>query len=82
MCCLGLRARMHGLTVAKDDALKKGDQALTQKIGEVVLNNDLVRAMVRPSPLARGTSDERGRRDRLLLPMSAVLSASKLRTLG
>ena len=44
----------------KDEAALKEEQIqkLTQKMGELVLDNDILREALRPYPLARGTSDE------------------------
>ena len=48
-----LRARPKGAEAFTDEKIK----TLTQKIGELVLDNDLVRGALTPYPLARKTSD-------------------------
>jgi len=50
----GLRARPKDEEALKDEQIKK----LKQKIGELVLDNDLLKEALKPYPLARGTSDE------------------------
>ena len=49
-----LRARPKDEEALKEEHIKK----LKQKIGELVLDNDILREALRPYPLARGTSDE------------------------
>jgi len=50
----GLRARPKDEEALKEEQIKK----LKQKIGELVLDNDLLKEALKPYPLARGTSDE------------------------
>jgi transposase-like protein len=49
-----LRSRPKDEEALKEEQVKK----LKQKIGELVLDNDILREALRPYPLARGTSDE------------------------
>ena len=49
-----LRSRPKDEEALKDEQIKK----LKQKIGDLVLDNDLLREALKPYPLARGTSDE------------------------
>lgn len=49
-----LRSRPKDEEALKEEQIKK----LKQKIGELVLDNDILREALRPYPLARGTSDE------------------------
>jgi transposase-like protein len=49
-----LRSRPKDEEALKDEQIKK----LKQKVGELVLDNDILREALKPSPLARGTSDE------------------------
>lgn len=49
-----LRARPKDDEALKDEQIKK----LKQKIGDLVLDNDILREALKPYPLARGTSDE------------------------
>jgi len=49
-----LRSRPKDEEALKEEQIKK----LKQKIGELVLDNDILREAVKPYPLARGTSDE------------------------
>jgi transposase-like protein len=49
-----LRSRPKDEEALKDEQIKK----LKQKIGDLVLDNDILREAVKPYPLARGTSDE------------------------
>jgi transposase-like protein len=49
-----LRSRPKDEEALKEEQIKK----LKQKVGELVLDNDLLREALKPSPLARGTSDE------------------------
>jgi transposase-like protein len=49
-----LRSRPKDDEALKDEQMKK----LKQKIGELVLDNDILREALKPYPLARGTSDE------------------------
>lgn len=49
-----VRSRPKDEEALKDEQIKK----LKQKIGELVLDNDILREALRPYPLARGTSDE------------------------
>jgi transposase-like protein len=49
-----LRSRPKDEEALKDEQMKK----LKQKIGELVLDNDILREALKPYPLARGTSDE------------------------
>ena len=57
-CLLGaenaLRTRPKDDEALKDERIKK----LTQKIGELVLESDVLKEALKPFPLARGTSDE------------------------
>jgi transposase-like protein len=55
-----LRSRPKDDEALRDEQLKK----LKQKIGELVLDNDILREALKPYPLARGTSDESGRAGR------------------
>ncbi len=48
-----LRARPKDEDALKDEQIKK----LKQKIGDLVVDNDLLREALKPYPLARGTSD-------------------------
>jgi transposase-like protein len=48
-----LRARPKDEEAVKDEQIKK----LKQKIGELVLDNDILREALKPYPLARRTSD-------------------------
>lgn len=48
-----LRARPKDEDAIKEDQIKK----LKQKIGDLVVDNDLLREALKPYPLARGTSD-------------------------
>lgn len=48
-----LRSRPRDEEALKDEQLKK----LTQKIGELVLDNDILREALKPYPLDRKTSD-------------------------
>lgn len=50
----GLRTRPKDDEALKDERIKK----LTQKIGELVLETDVLKEALKPYPLARGTSDE------------------------
>jgi transposase-like protein len=46
-------------TRPKEEALKEEQiKKLKQKIGELVLDNDILREALKPYPLAHGTSDE------------------------
>ncbi len=49
-----LRTRPQDEEALKDEQIKK----LKQKIGGLVLDNDILREALKPYPLARGTSDE------------------------
>ena len=49
-----LRSRPKDDEALKDEQMKK----LKQKIGELVLDNDILQEALKPYPLARGTSDE------------------------
>jgi transposase-like protein len=49
-----LRSRPKDEEALKEEHIKK----LKQKIGELVLDNDILREALKPYPLARGTSDE------------------------
>jgi transposase-like protein len=49
-----LRSRPKDDEALKEEQIKK----LKQKIGELVLDNDILREALKPYPLARGTSDE------------------------
>lgn len=49
-----LRTRPKDDEAVKDEQIKK----LKQKIGDLVLDNDILREALKPYPLARGTSDE------------------------
>jgi hypothetical protein len=49
-----LRSRLKDEEALKDEQMKK----LKQKIGKLVLDNDILREALKPYPLARGTSDE------------------------
>ncbi len=49
-----LRARPKDEEALKEEQIKK----LKQKIGDLVLDNDILREALKPYPLARGTSDE------------------------
>jgi len=49
-----LRARPKEEEALKEERIKK----LKQKIGDLVLDNDILREALKPYPLARGTSDE------------------------
>ena len=49
----GLRARPKDEEALKDEQIKK----LKQKIGELVLDNDILREALKPYPLDRKTSD-------------------------
>jgi transposase-like protein len=49
-----LRSRPKDDEALKDEQIKK----LKQKIGDLVLDNDILREALKPYPLARGTSDE------------------------
>jgi transposase-like protein len=49
-----LRTRPKDEEALKEEQIKK----LKQKIGELVVDNDLLREALKPYPLARGTSDE------------------------
>jgi len=49
-----LRNRPKDEEALKEEQIKK----LKQKIGELVLDNDILWEAVKPYPLARGTSDE------------------------
>lgn len=49
-----LRSRPKDDEALREEHIKK----LKQKIGELVLDNDILREALRPYPLARGTSDE------------------------
>jgi transposase-like protein len=49
-----LRSRPKDEETLKEEQIKK----LKQKIGELVLGNDILREALKPYPLARGTSDE------------------------
>ena len=49
-----LRTRPKDDAALKDERIKK----LTQKIGELVLETDVLKEALKPYPLARGTSDE------------------------
>lgn len=49
-----LRSRPRDEEALKEEQIKK----LKQKIGELVLDNDILREALKPYPLARGTSDE------------------------
>lgn len=49
----GLRARPKDEEAFKDEQIKK----LKQKIGELVLDNDILREALKPYPLDRKTSD-------------------------
>ena len=49
-----LRARPKDDDALKEEHIKK----LKQKIGDLVLDNDILREALKPYPLARGTSDE------------------------
>ena len=49
-----LRSRPKDDEALKDEQIKR----LKQKIGELVLGNDILREALKPYPLARGTSDE------------------------
>ncbi len=49
-----LRARPKDDEALKHEQIKK----LKQKIGDLVLDNDILREALKPYPLARGTSDE------------------------
>ncbi len=55
-----LRARPKDEDALKDEQIKK----LKQKIGDLVLDTDILREALKPYPLARGTSDEWGRSGR------------------
>ena len=48
-----LRSRPREEDALKDEQMKK----LKQKIGELVLDNDILREALKPYPLARKTSD-------------------------
>ena len=48
-----LRARPKDEEALKDEQIKK----LKQKIGDLVVDNDVLREALKPYPLARGTSD-------------------------
>ncbi len=48
-----LRSRPKDEEAVKDEQLKK----LKQKIGDLVVDNDLLREALKPYPLARGISD-------------------------
>jgi transposase-like protein len=50
----GLRTRPKDEEALKDEHIKK----LTRKIGELVLETDVLKEALKPYPLARGTSDE------------------------
>jgi transposase-like protein len=56
-----LRTRPKGDEALKDEQVKK----LKQKIGELVLDNDILREALKPYPLDRKTSDARKRRCRV-----------------
>lgn len=49
-----LRSRPKDEDALKEEQIKK----LKQKVGELVLDNDILREALKPYPLARGTSDE------------------------
>lgn len=49
-----LRSRPKDEEALKDEQIKK----LKRKIGDLVLDNDILREALKPYPLARGTSDE------------------------
>ncbi len=49
-----LRSRPKDEEALKDEQIKK----LKQKIGDLVLDKDILREALKPYPLARGTSDE------------------------
>ncbi len=49
-----LRSRPKDEEALKDEQIKK----LKQKIGDLVLDTDILREALKPYPLARGTSDE------------------------
>lgn len=49
-----LRSRPKDEEALKEEQIKK----LKQKIGDLVLDNDILREALKPYPLARGTSDE------------------------
>ena len=49
-----LRTRPKDEEALKEEQIKK----LKQKIGDLVLDNDILREALKPYPLARGTSDE------------------------
>ena len=49
----GLRRRPKDEEALKDEQIKK----LKQKIGDLVVENDVLREALKPYPLARGTSD-------------------------
>lgn len=49
-----LRSRPKEEEALKEERIKK----LTQKIGELVLETDVLKEALKPYPLARGTSDE------------------------
>lgn len=49
----GLRARPKEEEALKDEQIKK----LKQKIGDLVLDNDILRAALKPYPVDRKTSD-------------------------
>lgn len=49
-----LRARPKDDEALKEEQIKK----LKQKIGELVVDADILREALKPYPLARGTSDE------------------------
>ena len=49
-----LRTRPKEDEALKEEQIKK----LKQKIGELVVDNDILREALKPYPLARGTSDE------------------------
>jgi transposase-like protein len=49
-----LRSRPKDEEALKEERIKK----LTQKIGELVLETDVLKEALKPYPLARGTSDE------------------------
>ena len=49
-----LRSRPKDEEALKDEQVKK----LKQKIGDLVLDTDILREALKPYPLARGTSDE------------------------
>lgn len=49
----GLRRRPKDEEALKDEQIKK----LKQKIGDLVVENDVLREALKPDPLARGMSD-------------------------